>query len=54
MTRDELIAALLSVGDGTEKVYTRLDGYARYASADQVFLDEDGDITIQEKPYDQG
>lgn len=50
MTRDELIQALQSVGTGNEKVYTKLDGYERYASADVVELDEVGEIVIQEKP----
>lgn len=49
MTRDELIHALQLVGTGTERVYTRLDGWDRYASADEVVLDNDGDIVIQEK-----
>lgn len=48
MTRDELIAALQLVGKDTDKVYIKMDGYERYALADAVVLDDDGDIVIQE------
>jgi len=49
MTRDELIKALVQSSSITNKVYIRLDGYERYASADEVVVDEYGDIVIQEK-----